>query len=165
MSMQEAFEGALPQGWSGGAPVSKHWRGTFYKLFRVTRPCATCGGIISLDVSRRALEGTAHNAGLRMTNCAECRAEQKAKPGGPGSRGGMSRPVVTRPERPNSASPDELKMANAVMTQELEGLYATVRELRSTVVELRDRLTLYELQPAMQAVAAKMPWDKLPWEG
>lgn len=103
-------EGPLPDGWSGGEAVTKYWKGNYAHLFRLTRQCNKCGVTITLDVSKRALTGEARNAGLKIVNCGECRAKHKA--GGPGSRGGRSRPIVVQPaegEGPTQAAIDELK--------------------------------------------------------
>ena len=90
--MHPAYDKPLPEGWSGGDPVTKYWGGNYVHLYRVTRPCATCGAEISLDVTKGALDGSKKNAGLLLRNCPKCRAERKA--GGVGSRGGRSRPVA-----------------------------------------------------------------------
>ena len=46
--MHPAYDKPLPEGWSGGNPVTKYWGGNYVHLYRVTRPCATCGAEISL---------------------------------------------------------------------------------------------------------------------
>jgi len=149
--MHAKYENELPQGWAGGEPVTKFWKGDYIHLYRVRRACAGCGAEISIDVTKRALEGKARNAGLLLRNCADCR--QKRKAGGTGSRGGMSRPTVTTPAA--NAELESLRTVNATMKEELDGLYATVKELR-------ERLGKYELEPAMEAVKNN---SRMPWEG
>lgn len=168
--MHDVFDGPLPDGWSGGAPVTKYWNGDYIHLYRVTRPCATCSAEISLDVTKKALQGSTKNAGLLLRNCPQCRAERKA--GGPGSRGGKSRPTVDAPATPVQADTGELerlRMMVATMKAELDPLYARVREQFEEIQQLKARLAKYELQPAMgelQKVTASngglhshMPWE------
>lgn len=136
--MHPKFDGELPDGWQGGDPVTKFWNGNYIHLYRVTQPCVTCGVEISIDVTRHALDGSKKNAGLLLRNCPKCRAERKA--GGPGSRGGTSRPVAngSAPVQTTIAAvPAEimqeletLRTANATMKEELEGLYVQLKELR-----------------------------------
>ena len=40
--MHPAYVGELPEGWQGGAPVTKYWNGNFIHLYRVTRAWVTC---------------------------------------------------------------------------------------------------------------------------
>jgi hypothetical protein len=178
MTLHAAFEGPLPEGWQGGAPVTKHWNKEFIHLYRVTRPCASCTAEISIDVTRKALQGFSKNAGLLLRNCPKCRAERKA--GGPGSRGGSSRPTATPVEPVPFAAGDELdklRMMVTTMKAELEPLYAYNKELFAELQVAKARLALYELQPAMERTAS-IPADptgqqlarefaaknKMPWE-
>ncbi len=144
--MHAPFDGILPDGWQGGKPVTKHWNGDFIHLYRVTRPCATCNAEISMDVTRKALQGVSKNAGLSLRNCPKCRAERKA--GGPGSRGGTSRPTAQE-VLPAGGELETLRMANKTMKEELAGLYDVIKELRGT----------YELPAAMENISKKMPWE------
>ena len=168
----EPYLGPLPEGWSGGQPVTKFWRNNFMHLYRVRRSCVSCGAEITLDVSKAALEGTAQNAGLKLKNCPACR--HKRRHGGTGSRGGTSRPTIDSelmpprdevvPRKPAPVVPvvvvegaeenAALRMANQTMKEEIEGLYGQLRELR-------DRLAQYELPAAMEAVqqAGRLPWQ------
>jgi len=158
MSTVEPYTGIMPEGWSGGEPVTKRYAGNFIHLYHVTRPCVGCGGVIGLDVTKNALLGTKKNAGLLMRRCPTCR---EAKRAGVGSRGGTSRPVVDVPGRPPvvEGAPmivnelETLLAANRTMTEELHGLYLQNRELR-------ERLAKYELAPAMELAAQE---NKLPW--
>ena len=129
--MHPAYDKPLPEGWSGGGPVTKYWGGNYVHLYRVARPCATCGAEISLDVTKGALDGSKKNAGLLLRNCPKCRAERKA--GGVGSRGGRSRPIAEAAAPVAAVDNTELealRTANATMKEELEGLYAQIKELR-----------------------------------
>lgn len=149
MTQHETYTGTLPDGWSGGTPITKRFRGDFVHLYRLTRPCKSCGAEIKIDVTKRALDGEAKNAGLLLKNCTTCRADRKN--GGVGSRGGTSRPQVE-----TAGGAEHLVTANATMKQELVGVYAENRELRA-------RLAKYELQPAMEALASSpltMPWER-----
>jgi hypothetical protein len=161
MTQHEPFSGTLPDGWQGGEAVTKKWNGDFIHLYRVRRACKTCNAEIKLDVTKNALMGFRKNAGLLLRNCPTCRAERKN--GGPGSRGGKSRPVADAPSElsgleveTNAPELETLRMANHVMREELEGLYATVAELKS-------RLALYEL-PAAMHLANGLQQKKMPWE-
>lgn len=167
----EPYLGPLPEGWFGGQPTTKFWRNQFMHLYRVQRNCASCGAEITLDVTKAALEGTKQNAGLKMKNCPACR--HKRRHGGPGSRGGTSRPVIDselmpdmREETPapavhQDAQPnvvvhvetDLTLMAKIkTMTEEMDGLYAQIKELR-------EQLAKYDLPSAMKQQAEKMPWQ------
>lgn len=158
----EPYLGPLPDGWTGGKPVTKFWRNKFMHLYRVQRACASCGVEITLDVTKAALDGTKQNAGLKMKNCPACR--HKRRHGGTGSRGGTSRPMIDSalmpPNEPapvivhdtppvvvvENAADAALRMANQTMKEELEGLYAQVADLRA-------RLAQYELPAAMKDAA------------
>lgn len=142
MNTVAPFEGPLPEGWSGGAPITKFWRGNYVHLYRVTRPCKSCGAAITIDVSRKALEGSATNTGLLLRNCPKCREVHKA--GGIGSRGGHSRPTA-------GETPD---LVTKVAEQDME-----IRSLYERNRELTERLAKYELGPAIQAAQEKLPWD------
>jgi len=173
----EPYLGPLPEGWTGGQPVTKFWRNNFMHLYRVRRACVSCGAEITLDVTKAALEGTKQNAGLKMKNCPACR--HKRRHGGPGSRGGTSRPVIDSELMPNKrdvpkpapivvhdAAPvvivegaeenAALRMSNQTMREEIEGLYGQLKELR-------ERLAQYEL-PAALREAERAPAVKLPWQ-
>lgn len=149
----EVYEGTLPLGWSGGQASIKWWRGKIMHLYTLYRACAECGAEMRIDVSKAALEGTAKNAGLHLKRCTTCRAKTRAL-------GATSRPRVEGeviPKHAFSAAPatdaETMRTANATMKEELAALYKTVGELR-------ERLSKYELAPAMAAVAnGRMPWE------
>lgn len=176
-----AYDKPLPEGWSGGDPVTKYWGGNYVHLYRVTRPCATCGAEISLHVTKGALDGSKKNAGLLLRNCPKCRAERKA--GGVGSRGGRSRPVaeVATPAAVDNTELETLRTANATMKEELEGLYAQLKELHGAQpVTAAEPLPTTQPAPmrtyrppsepltmaqSTQAMLAKISMKKMPWEG
>jgi len=181
--MHGAYEGELPDGWQSGVPVTKYWNGDYIKLYRVTRPCATCNAEISIDVTKKALQGSAKNSGLLLRNCPTCRAARKA--GGPGSRGGTSRPVaaaegaVTAVTVVDNTKLEELRAELAEVTRERDEAWEAnvngmvergklVRELEA----LKARLAVYELPAAMaaqngfdphKALAAEIAKKKMPW--
>lgn len=140
----ENYTGPMPEGWKGGAHVSKWWRGKMVHLYTLHKPCAECGAEMRIDVSKAALDGTAKNAGLRLKRCAVCRARDKAT-------GTSSRPIVAgqhdalKHALEGTTPDDALIAANEVMREELKGLYAELRTLRQ-------RLEKYEPEP-------RMPWE------
>ena len=133
----ENYKGALPDGWKGGASVTKWWRGRIMHLYRLTRPCAECAAEMTIDVTKHALEGTAKNAGLHLKRCAICRARAKAI-------GTTSRPHVDGepPAREliKHAFGDTAETIIATLTAEVKGLYTQNKELRQ-------RLAKYEQFP------------------
>lgn len=148
MTQHPAFEGELPNGWTGGEPVTKYWNGDFVHLYRLTRPCNTCGAEMSIDVSKRALEGKARNAGLLLRNCPKCREERKN--GGPGSRGGKSRPTVDSPNAPpaDKSELERLQMMVNNLKAEVDPVYERNREMYAENQVLKARLSKYELNEA-----------------
>lgn len=191
--MHPKYIGELPDGWQGGDPVTKFWNGNYIHLYRVTRACATCGAEISIDVTKHALDGSKKNAGLLLRNCPKCRAERKA--GGPGSRGGNSRPTagVAAPvqvaiaagmSQISTVELETLRTANATMKEELEGLYMQLKELHGqsarvmpwpgtppkppepmTYQRLPEPLTMAQSVKNMQTALAAKNNAKMPWEG
>lgn len=149
-NLVEPFEGPLPDGWSGGEAVTKFWNGSFVHLYRVRRPCKTCQTEIRIDVTKRALQGFAQNAGLKLRNCPTCRETRKN--GGVGSRGGISRPMATEViEALPGSELERLRNINHTLEQEVDGLNMLLREANG-------RLAQYEIQPALHA-ANKLPWE------
>lgn len=170
--MHAMYDGELPDGWQGGTPVTKKWNGDFVHLYRVTRPCKTCAAEIAIDVTKKALQGFKKNAGLLLRNCPKCREARKA--GGPGSRGGTSRPVAVDAGTPIVAektaiiTPEELeslRTANITMKEELTGLYAQLKELRTAqstaVTALNPQFTppINDGFPQAENNSIKMPWE------
>jgi hypothetical protein len=153
LNLPEDYTGLMPEGWSGGKAIAKWWRGKIVLLYRVFRTCAECGNQMQIDVTKPALLGTVANAGLHLKRCPACRERAK-------SLGTNSRPKVAgdQPDAEREAQreiqkhafyngvPDEtLRIVNATMREELDGLYKLNRELR-------ERLAKYEPEP-------KMPWE------
>lgn len=134
----EDYQGALPDGWTGGQSVTKWWRGSILHLYKLARLCAECGTEMRIDVTRGALDGTKKNAGLHLTRCATCRARAKAL-------GTSSRPRVDGQPTPAAlratayvAAPIEPATAEtiiATMKEELTGLYAANKELRKKLAK------------------------------
>ncbi|MEL7086878.1 MAG: hypothetical protein AAGL98_00300 [Planctomycetota bacterium] len=152
--MPENWTGPLPEGWSGGEAVTKFWHGSFVHLYRVTRPCVTCGTEISLDVSKRALDGEAKNSGLLLRNCPTCRAARKN--GAPGSRGGKSRPQAPASEHAPAPAATPAAGPYAEVVRERDEYAETIMELTSRnralfeeLQQCKARLATYELQGAM----------------
>lgn len=137
----DRYEGPLPAHWSGGEATAKWWRGKLMNLYRLTRACSECGGVMNIDVTKAALEGTAKNAGLHLKRCATCRARSQAI-------GTTSRPHVNGELAGLSklAYSDTEKTIIATMKEELKGLYALNKDLR-------ERLAKYEAP------------EKFPWGG
>lgn len=139
--MTDNYQGPLPNGWSGGAPTAKWWRGKIVNLYRLTKPCGECGAEMVIDVTKHALDGTAKNAGLHLKRCASCRARAK-------EAGTTSRPHVNG-EKPlpdmakHAFDPDAATIINTLKA-EVTGLYAQNKELRQ-------RLERYEGEQ-------KFPW-------
>lgn len=142
--MTDRYEGKLPDGWSGGNAVSKWWRGRLSHLYRLTKPCAECGGEMRIDVTKHALDGIAKNAGLHLKRCNTCRAKSK-------SIKTTSRPHVNGEPPPGTFAKqtvnEQMQTAIATLTAEVTGLYAQNKELRQ-------QLARYEA-----ASAQKMPWE------
>lgn len=146
----------LPEGWSGGEPRTKWYRGQMVHLYTVRRACAQCTRTMELDVTAAALEGKAKNAGLQLKRCPDCRAASKGGSSRPKAVGPM--PVATEVVEVVTVDSPEviaLRMTTQTMKEELEGLYETVRELRN-------QLAQYELSGAMRAQNEKRT-EKLPW--
>lgn len=104
---------------------------TYKNLVRFSRACATCAQPFSIQVTRKIADGLADSNNFGLRNCEKHR-------------------------RSGSGDNPETIMVNNVMKAELEGCYATIRELQA-------RLALYELPAAMRAVDAR-PQIKMPWE-
>ena len=99
-----------------------------------SRPCGICAEKFSIFV-RTNNNGTV-NSSFGLRTCKQHRGEKIT--------GG-----IVAADMP---AMETLKMANKCMTEELDGLYAENKDLKT-------RLARYELQPAMEAAQNKMPWD------
>lgn len=150
--MHAAYESELPDGWTGGLPVTKYWRGDYIKLYRVTRTCASCSSEISIDVTKKALQGKSKNAGLLLRNCPDCRDARRA--GGVGSRGGTSRPTVAEPVA---------KVASAPASDEVKKLKARVEELEMQLGEMdaADSARLDKVHAALIAAGYRVSVDEI----
>ena len=112
------------------------------------------------------------------------RATPQRKAGGPGSRGGTSRPTAGNPVATPSvdmAELETLRTVNATMKEELEGLYMQLKELRGqqrpvetiglkppvrTYASPPEPLTMAESTRRINAeLAARKNNAKMPWEG
>lgn len=111
---------------------------SYKRLTEFSRPCATCKAPFSIYVTERIAEGLADSNNFGLKNCEAHR------------RGGA--PL-------NSEEVEVLRSKDRVMSDELSGLYETIRELQTTNAGLQERLAEYELQPAMEAMKEKMPWE------
>lgn len=162
MNVTEKYTGLMPAGWTGGQSMTKWWRGRHMHLYTLTRPCAECGNEMRIDVTKAALDGSAYNAGLKLRRCAKCRATTAALK------------TTSRPKVEGEAPPQQLKEKAdttaaamlATMKEEVSGLYAENKQLRTEADVLRMRLAKYELAPAMERVAngSTQSGHKMPWE-
>lgn len=122
-----------------GGPVKL--KGKIYpNLVEFRRNCATCNEPFSIHVTQKIANGAdSHSFGLK--NCEKHRRNKSADEVAVGS------PVY---------------MANLVMKDELEGLYVQMAAMREENSALRQRLSVYELQPAMERVAKPLT-KSFPW--
>jgi hypothetical protein len=165
----------LLAGWTYDKPVNKWFQGQFRHAHRLTRPCPTCTETIVLDVTTKALEGKATNHGLALRRCKKCRLALKAGPEAyavrkaevaPAVAASVVQPAAAVQKNYGNQSPVEiavgmselesLRSANATMKEELEGLYAQLKELRGTQAVIE--------QPAMPVVPKPVQTYKLPPE-
>lgn len=132
-------------GWTKGATgnVSIRRRDgtekTYKNLVEFMRPCATCAENFSIFVTPKIAAGHADSNSFGLKNCEKHRRSSIRK---------------AEPEL------EKLRMANAVMKEELSGLYGRLSEMFDETQRLKARLAKYELQPAMEAQAAlTFPWS------
>lgn len=144
--------------WTIGTTGDHVIKGRTYKnLTEFSRPCAACAKPFSIFVTSRIASGFADSNSFGLKNCPEHRRNSAA----------------------SGVDVEALRMANNVMKQELEGLYARDTGLFAENQALKARLATYELQPAMAAVAdpysqlglgprekpgTATAQNKLPWE-
>lgn len=100
-------------------------RKRYPRLAEFSRPCVACKQRFSIYVTEKIAEGLADSNNFGLKNCEEHR------------RGG------------NPAELDSLRSKDKVMSDELSGLYETIRELR-------ERLAKHELRTSTRE---KMPWE------
>jgi hypothetical protein len=110
---------------------------TYNNLTEFTRPCLTCGQPFSIHVTGKIAAGEADSNSFGLKNCEEHRRAR--------------------------TTDDTLRMSNTVMKEELAGLYSRVQEQFAEIQQLKARLAVYELQPAMEAQANGLT-HKMPWE-
>jgi hypothetical protein len=114
-------------GWARGetGPV-KIGTKSYKRLTEFSRKCAACEQPFSIYVTEKIAEGLADSNNFGLKNCETHR------------RGGISH---------STEEVETLRSKDRVMADELEGLYATIRELQA-------KLAKYELPTAM----AQFPW-------
>lgn len=130
--------------WTRGRSGPLTIKGRAYNnLVEFTRPCQTCKKPFAIYVTSKIAMGHADSNSFGLKNCEEHR--KSALKG-------------------DSANADQLRMANNVMKQELDGLYARDQEHMAEIQRLKARLATFELQGAMQA-AGEQPANNLtfPW--
>lgn len=138
-------------GWlRGRAGEHKIKNRTYKNLVEFTRQCATCEQPFSIFVTEKIANGHADSNSFGLKNCPEHRR------------------TPIRPD--NGPEMDKLRMANQIMREELEGLYARDKELFAENQVLKARLASYEgvtlnassLEDALVAVrtdpALTFPW-------
>lgn len=131
--------------WTRGPAGPKEIKGRIYKkLIEFSRPCASCGQPFSIFVTEKIAAGHADSNSFGLRNCERHRRNKTAQ---------------------DAAEVETLRTYSTTVKDELAGLYAENKALR-------ERLALYELPQAMQAVAndtappttdSPLP-HKMPWE-
>ena len=116
------YTDTISHGWSGGKAITKWWRGSFVHLYRLTKPCAQCGGEITIDVTRAALNGTAKNHGLLLQRCIDCRESSKA-------HGGTSRPRISKAAVRATVEAESVTAVTVVDNTKLEELRTELAEV------------------------------------
>jgi hypothetical protein len=135
------LQGTMLHGWKIGEPITKWWRGKYIHLYRITKPCAQCGQEMVLDVTKKALAGTAKNSGFQLTRCPDCRATSR-------SQSGTSRPVVL--------NASQQPVAPASVTDNAD--FNENIELRAQLSEARRRIIKLEQQLNQLSVNKPGPW-------
>lgn len=139
--------------WKRGEPgPRKIGKKTYVNLVEFSRSCATCGKPFSIHVTAKIANGGADSNSFGLKNCLEHR------------RGGPK----------DTTELDQLRMANNVMREELDGLYARDKELFAENQVLKARLVVYEtpnadpfrdqviealVRDASRTLTPKMPWE------
>lgn len=125
--------------WRRGLTGTHKIKDREYKnLTEFSRPCANCGNRFSIFVTDKIAAGHADSNSFGLKNCEQHRRS---------------------PVRADNAELERLRMANSVMKQELEGLYARDHALFAELQECKARLvgTLVLVEPA--PLTPKMPWE------
>jgi hypothetical protein len=138
----------LLAGWTYVEPTTRWFQGHFRSAHRIARTCPTCTETIVLEVTTKALRGEAKNHGLALRRCKKCRDALKQ---------GKATYALHKAEaaitgQPTQPPDEKTAMANRVMKEELEGLYAENKELRN-------RLAKYELPAAVEQSLLDLPWE------
>lgn len=109
--------------WKRGEPgPRKIGKKTYVNLVEFSRPCAACGKPFSIHVTAKIANGAADSNSFGLKNCPEHR------------RGGSK----------DTTELDQLRMANGIMREELEGLYVRDKELFAELQALKARLSVHE---------------------
>lgn len=129
--------------WLRGSPGPKTIKGREYKnLVEFSRKCQTCEAPFSIYVTSKIAAGHADSNSFGLKNCPDHRRNKTGAQG---------------------VEVEQLRMANNIMRQELEGLYARDKDLFAENQALKARLATYELQGAMATFggvpALTFPWD------
>ena len=120
-------------------------KGKVYRnMVRFDRRCATCNESFGVYVTESCADGMTHNSSFGLKNCEKHRMRMVAH-GGAGSAGEL----------------EKLQMMVSVMKQELEGLYATERELRARIRDLENPTTG---APVMKVKGGFRKWDDVPFD-
>jgi hypothetical protein len=116
---------------------------TYRNMVRFIRPCATCGEAFEIHVTESCADGAAHNSSFGLRNCAKHR--MKMTPSGDGSE------------------IERLRMANSIMKQELDYLYASERELKARLAKY-ESTTAFNPKESLARELARNGKPKVPWE-
>lgn len=116
--------------WERCGEGPRHLKGRSYKnLVEFRRPCKTCGTPFSIFVTPRIAEGIADTNSFALRNCDLHR------------RGSGNLEL------------DTVRSRIALMSDEMQGLYTTERQLR-------DKLTVQDVEIAkLKHKSQKMPWE------
>lgn len=137
--------------WTRGSTGDHTIKNRPYKnLTEFSRRCATCDGLFSIFVTSKIADGHADSNSFGLKNCPNHRRA---------------------PIRTDDAETERLRMANRVMSEELEGFYARDRELFAENQALKARLAIHEPSSVptewqktndahLIARQNKMPWEQ-----
>lgn len=162
-------------GWTYKGEIKKWFQGEFRNLHTLERECPTCGNVIKIDVTARAITGQAINHGLALRRCKKCREALKTGGAQYDARRQMGESARTAPVEAKPAAQAVVPADNAEMQREIEdmrieldGLYERYKlvfdELQPLKAEnkiLRDKLAKYELPAAMAAKTAAPAFPSL----
>lgn len=116
--------------WERKGEGPRYLKGRNYKkLVEFTRPCKSCGQPFSIFVTAPIAEGFKDTNSFALVNCEMHR------------RGSGSKET------------DTLRAKDAVMTEELQGMYGIERELRSKLAAMEQKIA------ALQNKPKKLPWE------